>query len=805
MWNPVDADASRTRAPREISPACLRRALVALALAAPGLTAGAQTQVAAPSHWSVPYNVVWTTQSRDVSESMPCGGGDVGLNVWVQNGSLLIYLSRSGTFDELSGMPKLGRLRMTLSPNPFAGGGTFRQELKLREGHVEVLGERAGLQAQIEVWVDVFRPVVHVDVQTSSPTRVTASYESWRLADRTLSDPELDVCRSWRGAPAKAVARADQVGFWGGGVRFVHRNEGFTCFDLLVQQQGLEGIRDRLWNPLQDLAFGGLFWGEDMVPVGTRDGQYASTPFRAWWLESRAPGTRHELSAVLHVAHAKTIDEWDAGLQAIRRDAEANRAAARRNTQEWWRGFWERSYILVHPDRPDPASGPWQVGRNYQVFRYQLGCNARGAYPTKFNGGLFTFDPEYVDPRRTYSPDFRRWGGGSLTAQNQRLLAWPLLKSGDFDLMKPQLDFYLRALGNAEARARVYWGVQGACFAEQIEHFGLPVGYEYGWNRGPAIEPGVEDNAWVNYQWDTVFEFCKMILDLRTYSGRDIREYLPLIESCLTFYNEFYPLQEQKRSGRPFSEDGKLVLFPGTALETYKDALNPSSTLAALRGVLTSVIALPDAYLDAARRRHWQVMLDRLPGIDLREMNGRTVIAPAWTWSRIQNVELPQLYPVYPWGLYGVGLPDLDLAIRTWRYGIDHPEPDRQKDYVSWHQPAIFCARLGLTDEAADYTLKKMRDSGRRFPTWWGPGRDWVPDHNWGGSGMIGLQEMLLQTVGEKILLLPAWPKAWDVRFRLHAPYNTVVEGMVADGKLVSAKITPSGRTRDVVLPEEWK
>jgi len=133
MWNPVDADASRTRAPREISPACLRRALVALALAAPGLTAGAQTQVAAPSHWSVPYNVVWTTQSRDVSESMPCGGGDVGLNVWVQNGSLLIYLSRSGTFDELSGMPKLGRLRMTLSPNPFAGGGTFRQELKLRE------------------------------------------------------------------------------------------------------------------------------------------------------------------------------------------------------------------------------------------------------------------------------------------------------------------------------------------------------------------------------------------------------------------------------------------------------------------------------------------------------------------------------------------------------------------------------------------------------------------------------------------------------------------------------------------------
>jgi hypothetical protein len=29
------------------------------------------------------YNVVWTTPRRDASESMPCGGGDIGLNVWV--------------------------------------------------------------------------------------------------------------------------------------------------------------------------------------------------------------------------------------------------------------------------------------------------------------------------------------------------------------------------------------------------------------------------------------------------------------------------------------------------------------------------------------------------------------------------------------------------------------------------------------------------------------------------------------------------------------------------------------------------
>jgi hypothetical protein len=30
------------------------------------------------------YNVVWTSQSKNSSESMPCGGGGVGLNVWVE-------------------------------------------------------------------------------------------------------------------------------------------------------------------------------------------------------------------------------------------------------------------------------------------------------------------------------------------------------------------------------------------------------------------------------------------------------------------------------------------------------------------------------------------------------------------------------------------------------------------------------------------------------------------------------------------------------------------------------------------------
>ena len=42
------------------------------------------------------YNIVWDKPSANASESMPCGGGDIGMNVWVEQGDLLIYVARSG-------------------------------------------------------------------------------------------------------------------------------------------------------------------------------------------------------------------------------------------------------------------------------------------------------------------------------------------------------------------------------------------------------------------------------------------------------------------------------------------------------------------------------------------------------------------------------------------------------------------------------------------------------------------------------------------------------------------------------------
>lgn len=748
------------------------------------------------------YNPVWTSQSANALASMPCGGGDIGRNIWVENGDVLLYVARSGAFDETNAYLKLGRVRLTLTPNPFAASAPFRQELVLDKGHVVIEGGHGAKRTRLTLWVDVFSPVVHVEIDSPQPTHLTAQYESWRTADRPYRPDEQPMHGSYTDAPVVPTAFADRTAFDGNDIIACHRNrDSDTVFDLLVAQQGLSAVKDRMWNPLPGLTFGVLMRGQDMVAAGTATGRYASTDFTAWRLKSRTARRRHELRVHCHIATTKDPAQWRQGLDALAATSLTQRPAARQRTQAWWRAFWERSHIRVNPDK-GPEDIGWRVGRNYQLFRHQLGTNAYGHYPTKFNGGNFTTDPEFVDPQITASPDFRRWGGGIFTAQNQRLVYWPMLKSGDFDMMDAQFMFYERARGNAELRTQVYWGHAGASFTEQVESFGLPCGFDYGWRRfwaqGGSRDPGVEDSAWIDREWDTVFEFCLMILDVERFSGADISRYLPLIHSCLVFFDEYYTRQTRLMKGEPVDENGHLVLYPGTAAETYKNARNSTVTLSALKTVMGRALALPERYLDTGRRAYYADFLKRLPPLPLRRMQGHTTLAPAETFDRIQNVEIPQLYPVFPYGIYGIGRPDLQLAIDTWRYGIENAN---QKDHISWHQDAIFCARLGLTDEARAGIVAKLDDSGRRYPTFWGPGHDWVPDHNWGGSGMIGLQEMLMQTVDDDIYLFPAWPRDWDVDFRLHAPRNTVVEGRLKDGKLSGLKVIGGARER-VKLPE---
>lgn len=739
------------------------------------------------------YNTVWSSQSKNSGESMPVGGGDIGLNVWVENGDLYFYIARSGTFDETNALLKLGRVKIRMTPNPFEGQ-EFKQQLILKDGHVKIEATNGKLKAAVNVWVDVSRPVIHVDIESNRPISTEANYESWRYKDRPLKGhATFGTSYKWT-PPADARTYKDEISFENNGVVFYHRNGPHTVFDMTVKQQGLDSVKNHLYNPLQNLTFGGRLEGTAMVAAEQPKGIYIDTDYNAWKLRSAKPVRTQNITIYLHTEQTSTIEQWKDNLNRLVKQTFTQKNA-RQATIAWWNDYWNRSFVFINSNKQSDSAA-WQVGRNYQLMRYMLGCNAFGAYPTKFNGGLFTYDPSLTDTSRKFTPDYRNWGGGLHTAQNQRLVYFPLIKSGDFELLKPQFDFYLRILKNAELRSKVYWGHNGASFTEQMEAFGLPNMAEYGSNRPANFDKGVEYNAWLEYEWDTVLEFCLMMLEEQRYTGKDISTYIPFIESCLRFFDEHYQYLAKQRGRYALDGAKHLVLYPGSGAETYKMAYNATSTIAALKTVTERMLQLPANYLDSTQRTYFTGLLTRIPPLTFGEFNGQKTIAPAKLWERVNNTETSQLYPVFPWGMYGIGKPEIEVARNT--YLLD-TFALKFRSHIGWKQDNIWAARLGLTDEAKRLTILKLKNSGRRFPAFYGPGFDWTPDHNWGGSGMIGLQEMLLQVDDRKIYLLPAWPRDWDVHFKLHAPYGTTVEGVVKEGELKSLKVLPVEREADVI------
>ena len=113
-------------------------------------------------------------------------------------------------------------------------------------------------------------------------------------------------------------------------------------------------------------------------------------------------------------------------------------------------------------------------------------------------------------------------------------------------------------------------------------------------------------------------------------------------------------------------------------------------------------------------------------------------------------------------------------------------------------------AYLGLTDQAEESIIERAGnyDRNSRFPAFWGPNYDWVPDQDHGGVLMKTCQAMLMQEdmYSGKIYLLPTWPAHWNANFKLHASGNTIIEGCVNNGELVDLKVHPEERRKDIIL-----
>ena len=423
------------------------------------------------------------------------------------------------------------------------------------------------------------------------------------------------------------------------------------------------------------------------------------------------------------------------------------------------------------------------VSRGYVLQRWVNACGGRGAYPIKFNGSIFTVDAQVGSEH--YDGDFRRWGG-MFWWQNTRLPYWSMLASGDFDLIQPLFAMYKRSLGLCRDKTRLYYGHEGAFFPETMYFWGTNGNCDFGWgHKGPETV-----NRYIRREWQGGIELTAMMLDYYdiTQDKKFLREMLlPHADETITFYDRHW-----KRG-----ENGRIHFEPAQALETWWVCANPLPEVAGLRYVIGRLLEVAKSTAAESQMAAWRKTLDDLPEVPLKQEDGKSFLLPAEKFSEHRNSENPELYAIFPYRLYGLGAGGMETGLETWRRRS-------VKGSVGWRQDAIQAAYLGLGQQAGKYVSGNFSTwhSGSRFPVFWGPNFDWVPDQDHGSVAMTALQRMLLQCEGRKILVLPAWPAEWDVDFKLHAPMNTTVEGVYRRGELQRLKVTPERRRSDVQLFE---
>lgn len=712
-------------------------------------------------------DVAWDAPGGEMA-SMPIGNGDLTSNVWVEaNGDLAFYLGKSDAWDEVSCLLKVGRVRVSFTPAlPVKN---FSQRLDLRTGTVVITAGEGADRVRVRVWVDANHPVLRVEQEGGTPRACRAQVELWRTETKpvhnevgTYTEDNLTQLGSsfLRLADTVITPKPGESA-----ILWCHRNTG-SLYPANLKLQHLESLAAKHPDPLLNRTFGA---------VGVGSGMNASAPLV---LESAAPASARSLAFSVLTAQTPTLEAWTGKARALAGEMEKLPMADSRAAHEaWWEKFWLRSHLFV-----SGAKDAAVVTRGYNLQRYMIAASSRGAFPPKFNGGAFTVNMQGRNGKAS-GPDYRAWGGSCYWNQNNRWLAWPSLASGDYEMMLPFFRLYRDAVPFRRDATRVHFGHGGAYFPETMQFWAAADCNSFGWNN-----PGnIGQNLFIRYHWQGGIEVSAMMLDCYDHTGDDAfaKDFLLPVAGAVA---EFHANHWKRDAG------GKIRFDPSCALENW-DAVNDTPTIAGLRNILPRLLALPAHLTTGAQRAQWQKTLTELPPLPVV----KTVIQPAEKYWGLRNIENPALYAVFPYRLYGMGRPDLQIAKDTF-----DARPNRHE--YCWSSDCVDAALVGRAGFARSHVVSRFSvpSAPQRFPAFWNPNWafDWTPDMDHGGVTATALGEMLMQTPGDQILLLPAWPKDWQADFKLHAPHNTVVEGRVEHGKVLELKVTPESRRKDVTVIE---
>lgn len=681
-------------------------------------------------YWHEDKKIIYTIRPKESWQCMPIGTGKTGAVVFVPDEGICLQINHGESFDSNGNLPSLLRLNIEIDGKPFVNSNNYEQILSLEKGIVTIYADTPDGKIKAEF-------IAHQELD------VISIY----IEDMRNSIGQVNVCPLyWRQGVSQILI--DNMMFF---------TETNTCssFNEINFQSGV--MNDNLSDPLKGLSYGTAIWVDKATPNSLPMKKVISRKIRILIAADSGKCTKdmliNNLRQKIDIASKVSLNNF--------RDSHFS----------WWNNFWSKSKFELKSDsKLQPIRAIWHLNR------YFTASSMSGKLPSKHNGSIFLFDY-----------DRRHWGG-AYWFQNTRLQYWPLFKCGDLEYIMPFFDMYINALEYAKERTLSLYGHEGAIYLETMHSWG---GSRIG---DSSNSEGVVNNYIKNYFTGSL-ELIMMMLEYYRYTEDNnfaLNKMLPVADEILLFFFTHYPIKS-----------GKLFLEKAAALETWWEADNPSDQIAGLKSVLPNLIntAIKLRYNNSSINR-WKNNVESIPklprGTDwFKKSNTKfTYQGYEGTWQEAKkdnalipaqnvhclkkkNYEDPELYAVWPFGLFGIHLPDYSSALLTFNNRI-HKEPSN-----GWSQTAVWAARLGLADEATGLLLKQYRyssvfPSGMMFsPGNIVPNRPEIPECGYfdtSGVMTTAVNEMLIQDYTNDLEILPAWPKDEYVYFKLHTAFGKIVE-----------------------------
>jgi hypothetical protein len=447
---------------------------------------------------------------------------------------------------------------------------------------------------------------------------------------------------------------------------------------------------------------------------------------------------------------------WDASGTAAREQALATIAAAqsrgfdvlRGSHRAFWHAYWPASFLSIPDDR---------LQRFYWVQMYKLASATRADRPVY----------DLLGPW----PTFTRWPGLWWNL-NVQMTYWPVYAANRLSLGES----LTRALGRALD--------DGVLVDNEPDPFEDDAGAIATTSTAdlrsayPLVEhcdlPWAIHNAWLQYRYSMDDEL------LRT-------RVVPLLERAMNHYLH-------RLTNTPV--EGRLNL-PAARSPEYATAPNPTIDVALLRWGLATLVATDERLaLNRPARPLWEATLERL--VDYPVDDTGLMIASGIPLSRSHRA-FSHLLPILPLHLLSWDHPEdrplMQRSIERWTGrsapGLMGPGADRS-GYSMAAASSLYSA-MGRGDDALAFLDGMFGDLGGSAMTpntFYSEARGY-PTSETPMAGAAAIQDMLIQSFGDRVRVFPAAPSSW----REIAFYELRAEG----GFLVSAA-RANGRTQFISI-----